>query len=647
MPNRRGALEQLKNGHPSLHRPVYFALTAYEENFHALSDFIRLRVDGLNDDQVEALVYAAIAQKFGQQPLPQSSFRRVFGLDRRERVDIERLFGERTPTAELFVEVDSVHWRIGHSLVADEILKQLLSTGNDPRSWVNRLGDWGERFVWFCRGLDGNVSPSREMRELVKRVFVLRDSVDILGTEQSSRKRFSDFIQQLPNDQAKLRVLNALVEGYPEESHFWAHLGRFHGLQRQEFEKALEALGEAVRLADGDAVVYHMRGMVYRVQLRNRVRNARKEDARVDDLVEIAERASQDFEESRRLDPENEHGYIAEAQMLLELLDYLGGGGGDILAYLARKDAPPYVRDALDGVEDLLGYVRRQREGRTGSEYEESLSAKVDELYGDYETALQRLDTLLGREDVYQPPVRRQLVRMYQRRAGGSWSDVKYKTVDRVTELLRRNMDEEPDDGRNVRLWMETSRFLRRPPSVEEALENVQYWRSGATASGAVDAVYYAYVLNALLAMEGSGRAVNDYQRYLEECRERTRFRRGRTRSYEWLGSGEGIARLVHQSRLGSWDSDGGFWGNTGPLRRVSARVARVDGPQAGVIEVEGGVRAFFVPDRARIVRGMENQRVGAYLGFSYEGPRAWSVDVDVRRGGDAGRSGEVGDTAR
>ena len=176
---------------------------------------------------------------------------------------------------------------------------------------------------------------------------------------------------------------------------------------------------------------------------------------------------------------------------------------------------------------------------------------------------------------------------------------------------------------------MQASRFQETPPPVESIFEQVQYWRAEPVS---VDAVYYAYVLNALMAMDGSRLALQQYEQYLEECRELTRFRRNRDRSYEWLGDGHGIARLVHQSRLGDWDRDLGFWKNTEPLARIPGRVARINGPQAGFIELAGGLEAFFVPARSRLSRGSENTPVLAFLGFSYDGLRAWDISREERR---------------
>lgn len=57
-----------------------------------------------------------------------------------------------------------------------------------------------------------------------------------------------------------------------------------------------------------------------------------------------------------------------------------------------------------------------------------------------------------------------------------------------------------------------------------------------------------------------------------------SRFRRDRTRSFEWIGPGDGIRTLVHQSRLGDWAED--FWESAGALARLDGRISSSDGPQ-------------------------------------------------------------------
>lgn len=154
------------------------------------------------------------------------------------------------------------------------------------------------------------------------------------------------------------------------------------------------------------------------------------------------------------------------------------------------------------------------------------------------------------------------------------------------------------------------------------ATEKVSYWKAN---TGALDAAYYLYVLHTLRALNGSSQGAADADRALEECRALSRFRRDRTRSFEWIGAGEGVRALVHQSRLGEWKED--FWESTSALVRLPARVASIDGPQKGSVELDGRVVAFFVPAKSGLHFGRdENAPVNCYLGFSYDGPRAWDI---------------------
>jgi hypothetical protein len=114
--------------------------------------------------------------------------------------------------------------------------------------------------------------------------------------------------------------------------------------------------------------------------------------------------------------------------------------------------------------------------------------------------------------------------------------------------------------------------------------------------------------------------------RFLEECKTLARFRRNRTKSLEWLGPGTGVNRLVHQSRLGEWEKDKEFWENPSLLERVTGRISKIGEPQSGQIEIHG-LSAFFVPAKGNYFRSHdENKAVSFFLGFSYDGLRAWEV---------------------
>jgi hypothetical protein len=230
---------------------------------------------------------------------------------------------------------------------------------------------------------------------------------------------------------------------------------------------------------------------------------------------------------------------------------------------------------------------------------------------------------LLSRKDVYKPPIRRQIIWAILRGGGGEWSQLRSKELDRCLRLLSDNFEEVPNDPPSLRLWLRAIRNSANPPSLDSVIERIVYWK---TNTNSLDAAYYLYIMHTLLALEGSVLSRDDAARCIEDCRALASRRRNRTISFEWLGKGKGIAQLVHHSQLGEKAGDG-FWENRNLLLRIEGRIASIEAPQKGKIELYDGQMAFFVPAVGDFHAGRdENRRVDCFLGFSYDGLRAREV---------------------
>ncbi len=283
-----------------------------------------------------------------------------------------------------------------------------------------------------------------------------------------------------------------------------------------------------------------------------------------------------------------------------------------------------WLRESIQVIEDLLARVREINQGERSSEFEEDCRAKLDLIYGEHNRALQLWDSMLSRKDVYLPPVRRQIVWAYLSRKERKWSNLTTRELERTSRLLEENLSEEPNNEKNLRLWLQAIRVLANSPSLESVIERLTYWRAN---SDSLESLYYLFIMHSLKAFEGSTFARDHANRCLEECRSRTRYRRNRKKSFEWLGKGDGLGKLVHHEALGEWNRDSQFWKDPSPLQRVSGIISRIQGPEAGEIETEGGLKAFFVPIRSQHFKGnSENRRITCFIGFSYDGLRAWSV---------------------
>lgn len=621
VPARREDLGQLASRSDTAHcNAFFFGLTAYGADFRGLGPYVARRIESLTTAQRRFLVFLAIGHYYGHQSIPANAFASMFHLPATKVLNVAEVFaGEAARCLDLVVEVGSGEWRTTHQLIALEILQQVLSSAdsNSRESvWRQNLSTWAKLFADFCRGTAHVTSD--KLLELVRRVFIYRENVEVLGTESSGQRGFSRLIQEIPSEQGRLELLRHLTALFPEEAHIHAHLARLLSLSG-EYKEALESIDFAISLQMSDHLLHHMRGMVLRQRMKSEVGAAES----VGTIVETAVLGSASFEHARQLGPDEEHGYISEIQLLVDLID----GASRISKLTPQKllvapQSPQFLKASLDRIEDLLDQVQRLYVGEQPSHYILNCRARVQRIYGDFQAALQDWDSLLTRPEVAKCPIRRQIVWTILRRHDGDWDQLSKKEVVRIQSLLEENLAEESYDSTSLRIFLRSIRYLNVQPSLDSVIEKVSYWKAN---TGSLDAVFYLYVLHTLRAMKGSNQSLADAEQALEECRQVARFRRDRTRSFEWIGSGDDVGQLIHQGQLGDWKDD--FWEHRHLLVRLPGIVASIDGPQKGTIELAGGVKAFFVPGKSDLHFGRdENASVTCYLGFSYDGPRAWDV---------------------
>jgi tetratricopeptide (TPR) repeat protein len=628
-PNRRVRLLDIAaQGTREERSAFYFALEAFEAEFQGLIRYVDARLENATDEQQKVLLYLAIAYHYGQQSIAPGAFSSILGLPASVPVDLTKVLPDYM--RQLLRTTSSGQWRPAHDLIAKQIIRHIMAPrASDDRVWKQNLSMWAGSFIEFCRG--DEPIPSSDLVALLSRCFLFRDNRDPLGKEspeQAGGGNFSQLLQDIPSIQGRLTTLVTLTEIFPMESHFWGHLGRFLAIEMRDFTNAIQALDKALELDPEDHVLYHMKGMALRSQVFELMQQAFPipTKADLDQCLLTAAKAAEQFEIARSKQPNDAHGYVSHIQMIFRLVEFArvvlkADSDQDVLI---NPHVGISIRESIDLAEDLLEQARKLREGERQSSHVEKCRVQLDSLYGNFNSVLQGWTNLLTRTDVYRPTIRRQLVYAYVARRERRWDRLASSEVNRVVELLEQNLTEEPNDRRNLRLWMQAVRRIDPARPIDQVIERVSYWKSN---SSEIDAVYYLYVLHSLKAMQGFSLSVGAMEENLDECRKRSRLIRVRTGSFEWLGRGEGIAKLVHYSELEGWDSDHDFWSSTGKLVRVKGTIAAMSGPESGQIEVAGGAKAFFVPGKSGHLRGRdENRAVEFYLGFSYDGLRAWEV---------------------
>ena len=626
VPERRSALESLKAEQDHRKRsPFYFGLTAYGRDFQGIEPYVEARLSQASEPVRAIVLHLAFAYYYGQVSLSQQTFVPLLGTPASKIITLSKVIPDYIREL-LIQDVDDV--RPAHQLIAEEILKQELSRNAGERhNWRVGLADLAIRFIDLLA-----VLPHRRRgknSDTLRAVLIERGSID--SSTSSLDAIFSHLLGDIPSVDGRRRVLEHLIEAFPQEPHFWAHLGRFYGRIDRDHTKAHTAHETAIDLLSDDPLLHHMAGMGWRTELYDLLNPVREPlsanfEAKV---LRLVNEASKEFSASRSLDRRSEYSYISQVQMILRVLGSISAAKGfqhEVIQFLTLRGNDPY-RELFDQAQNLLSDLQLIRGSEVPSHRQVELQAGLERLYGRHSAAILHLTNLLDRRQAYGPPIRRAIVRAYASRHRNDWSKLTKKELARVVELCGHNVEEEPSSDYNLRLWLRAVR-LENVLSVDSVAEQLAYKR---LQNPSVDTSYYLYIMKFLQLEMGDLAVANEISALIEETSQLARGLARTTTSFEWLGKDAGLAALVHVSSLGSWDESKKFWPNTGSLKVVRGRIARIRNYGSGEIELASGLRAFFVPSSGAVSGGyIAGQDIGRevqfYLGFSYDGLRAWSV---------------------
>lgn len=625
-PEREEALFELVAEDAEHSVPFFFALTAFNEHFEGLPGYVAQFLDGISEIDREICVLLALAHRFSGVPVPSDLFADLLGVPSSDDVDLRQHVDDGLLA--MFIEESEGMWRLSHSLIAEEVLRQLLSPPGEtmgPEDWKAALPGWCEKLITHAGQVFQHQIPDN-VKILLDRLFIMRDAQEPVEFRRTGT--YTELLEQMSVPGRKA-LMHTLVRTFPTESHYWGHYGRLLSYDSREFKEALRALDKAISLKSGDPLLHHMRGMVFRNEIRsvseNRIHYQEDIKSREKRILELVESARGSFERATELDDSSEYGHIALAQMCIKVIEFgfSQSGAKTYAAFLARQSAGAY-RTLLESAEEALDAVLEIRGSDRLSYRAEETEAELQKLYDNYQALLQGWRNLLDRSDTHKPPIRRRLARAYRQRHG-SWRKAPKQDVRQAVDLLNANLMDNPRDFTSLREWLQAARFL--PASLDRAADYVSTW---ARTEPTREALFYDYVLACLRVLGGQDSAIEEYRQKLDRCRDRaTGFANRHSTAYEWLGAGRELGQLVSHSDLKEWNRREAQPPPT-YLTRLNGRVSQIRSRASGTIDFGRGIQAFTVPSRAGLVRGLhENWPVTGLIAFRYDGLEAWAVELE------------------
>ncbi len=530
---------------------------------------------------------------------------------------------------------DNGELRLLHPFVAEHVLAAALEPGGERR-WESRLADTAVEFIGKVCGHLG--SDNAQTRRILQDLFIRRNQWS--GGSSPSAARFAELIHQVPVRDEAYRIFKELTRKCPSEPHFWNHMGRYHIHEmKYDYPNAQEYLLKAIELSGRkDSLHFHSLGMVHRLWVKHELAKEASDTGRtqeaLDAIHDIYQGALDAFADGRRLDSEDEHSYVTPVQMIVDVLNHMVRiSPYENFLDLVRHggDVGGWADEQLRVAEGLLDQLDMALPGHRRSSYHNTCERQLQTLHGNIASLVSQWRSLVT-ESRSHSGAALVLARAFFREQQQELSSVATEAFRSVVELYDSVFDNRGDlSDSDMRTWFRCYRKLEEYDELD-ALQRFAVIADYRNTSQ--EAHYYLYVLRFMRWLRNEEQNQQEVERYVTDSKRLARDGR-RQYSYEWVGVGapaedgrQAPPRLVHFTELGERRPEPELWEHSDKLLRMTGVIKEIEGPQSGWITVgDGRMGAFFVPKDKFRRHSDINQLVEFYLGFSYEGLRAWSVD--------------------
>jgi hypothetical protein len=619
--------------------PFFFGLYAFEETFTHVNLYVKAHLTDLSEFSRKLIQYLALVSKFSQSAIKKSILVAIAGRDDANYYSSEELLGSNLARLVICdVSADETTIRVVHPLIAEEILRQTLPNGSSPEDWKQQLDNLSSDFINSLADACGDDAGSA--LQLLNHMFIQREH----WSDSGLKANFSPLIMAIPSTYGQANVLEVLTNRFPGEAHFWNHRGRHSNMKlHEDFRKAEGFLKTAISIEPTHPMHHHSLGMVYRFEVERLLRSAAKtvknSNATLEDIKSQIESlynlSDSYFEKVRKLDPDNEHGYISNIQLTfftVEQMRKISGETDYANFFAANTPVLGWLRGILEKAKGLLDEIIFIQ-GLERSHFVSRYSEQYRGLIGDYDAMINGLTKLLHNSGENKSSLRRLISDCICSQHRDNWGQVSEENLEKIRDFAMENIQAGLATRRDFLNWLNASRRL---PYFDfnRAISVMDRWAAN---GDPVDAHYYLFVLHTTKWLQGLSTSLSSALRHLAV----TNDNNADTWSNEWaaISEGKNICGFIPHNEMGNWvlGADGHkFFENTIHLLRVTGVITEIKNARSGYITIYGPeqsihgksskITAFFVPGTDFLVGRDEGTLVTAFIGFSYSGLRAWKV---------------------
>lgn len=632
-PDRSELLDKLTNDDNMVEyrQPFFYGFFTFEEEYKSIDSFIQNSTCELLEDRKKLLIWLSLISHYTQDNLPISFINVILGRAPTSVFRVKEVFG--TSAAPLFL-VEDASVRIIHPVIARQLIFRLLDK-DDEMGYATRFQDSCLELISILG--TQKLRDEEQTEKILQGLFIARKSE--VNQENGGKGKFSELLSDIKSSNKQHKVLKYLCDSFPDNAHYFSHLGRHINYDPQRDSK--EAIGyfqKAIELDPESEVHYHGLAMVYSNLVKETIRDIKSNPTLETGLryraVDVIDKIEDNYELSREFFMtaydrgwKSEHALVSYTKLIQGAVEAIYRQSKPVDTgkkhtycdfFKQNNEASQWCREELEELEWSITELKRIQDEDKISHHAEETISKVPKFYDDKEGLIEGLTNLMtSHKDIDHTNTRRLLASTYFK--VHEESGLSDKNLDKIVDLMEINIASNRGDDRDIKHWF---RAYRMSPSFSyyEAIDKIEVWER---LRKSVHATYYLYILHYFSYREGVLSSQQKAKDYIEKCRRNIPVSTTSKKSFEWVSSDtKRTLPLVNAHELGKWD---GFFANKHKLGRVTGIITSVDNQKKGAIRVNG-FDAFFVP-KSDFITDDVNSEVSFYLGFSYEGLRAWQVE--------------------
>ena len=673
-----------------------YGLAAFNHEFKGVRKYVEgyLKLLGQQDGVKylqpwqRVVAYLSLALYYGQSGVHRETFRRLLQVQNFVTLDHLGYSGSQ------FIIETKGEWKISYNIVAKEILEQILSgcTSTPTDTCVPELNSQAKAnlhelvidFIEMIQTTSKGTAPET-LIQLLTNMIIKRDYSEVDKSDGITKAVHSKLLEDIPNQQNRVKILKKLTEAFPQNAEFHAHLGRLLNIKK-EFNAAEDSLQIALEIRTNECLhlgpdftddmlsrIHHMFGVGYSLRAQEeqrRVSRVTKNDYQ--NMLKYVKKAVDHFGEARRHTSHTlSYGCLGEIHVRLLLAQLVEDKFTDGCQRAFHFKLGPehlqlseFVRQSHSVCDRLLAeclqYTTEQELQRIRM-YTRCVE-KFNALYGSINHNLIRQQEsnptiVMQRSQITclkmnnKTNNRRPCIENVESRKDLQEIITLYESIFR--QVFGGSNKQEPVSV-DVLEWLEAIRHPLAPDdsSLVKILQVVSNWERKNEPGYAT---FYLYVINFMLAVFSAGDNLNmQYYKKVLELKEKLQTQRYKCDvakiqvwRREWIGSNDkdnatSISSLINFKKLGVWDKEKRFWKDEKAIEKLqvfTGSVKQSNQPLKGTIildvvqsQSKFSIEVYFVPklydlDQSRY--GEQKERVEFCIGFSCKhGAEAFSVKI-------------------